>query len=244
MFLNNKSPLSTFACLLSKPNDLPQFSNRLPTPIQRGDATVVKIEPELHKQQFVLYKTNLIGRIILRPGSKTMKLDEIQAHLQKVWQPSSAWHLIPLARGFFDIHFNDENDMRKIWGSGTCVFPQGVFRLYQWQPNFNPYEPKIQSHSQVWIWIYGLNLEYWHPRILLTVARGLGIPLQIDQATKEKRYGYCAKMLVKVDLSGSLPDFITVELPDYGFNVEIHYENLPAKCNCCNRFGHTVKIVG
>ncbi|KAK9211790.1 hypothetical protein WN943_001167 [Citrus x changshan-huyou] len=57
-----------------------------------------------------------------------MKLDEIQSHLQNVWQPSSASHLIPLAIGFLYIHFNDENDMRKIWGSGTCMplsfFPQ------------------------------------------------------------------------------------------------------------------------
>lgn len=69
----------------------------------------------------------------------------------------------------------------------------------------------------------------------------MGIPLQIDQATREKRY---ARMLLEIDLSGPLPDFITVELPDYGFNVEIHYENLPAKCTCCNRSGHFVKIVG
>lgn len=55
-----------------------------------------------------------------------MKLDEIQAYLQKAWQPSRAWHLIPLAKGFFDIHFNNENDMRKTWGSGTCGLPQGV----------------------------------------------------------------------------------------------------------------------
>ncbi|GAY56175.1 hypothetical protein CUMW_169850 [Citrus unshiu] len=50
-----------------------------------------------------------------------IKLDEIQAHLQKVWHPSSASHLIPLARGFFYIHFNDENDIRKVWGRGTCM---------------------------------------------------------------------------------------------------------------------------
>lgn len=61
--------------------------------------------------------------------------------------------------------------MRIIWGAGDCSLLQGVFRLCQWQPNFNPYDQKIQSHAQVWIRIYGLSLDYWHPRILLTVAR-------------------------------------------------------------------------
>lgn len=63
--------------------------------------------------------------------------------------------------------------------------------------------------------------------------------MQIDQKTLEKKYGYYAIILVEVDLSGTLPNLIRVELPDYGFNVEIHYENLPSKCTVYYRYGHS-----
>lgn len=68
----------------------------------------------------------------------------------------------------------------------------------------------------------------------------MGIPLQIDRATREKRFVYLAKILVEVDLNNPLPDWLTIELPDYGFDVEVHYENLPTKCSGCLRFGHAV----
>ncbi|KAJ4719149.1 DUF4283 domain protein [Melia azedarach] len=167
-----------------------------------------------------------------------MKAEDLQSFLHKVWQPEHQWRMTPLARGFFDIHFSDEVDIRKVWGSGSCTLPQGMFRLYQWQQNFNPYDPKIQSQVQLWIRLHGLSLEYWHPQILMTIARGVGIPLQINQATRDMKYGFYAHILVEADLSKPLPDFITVELPNYEFDVEVHYENLPTKCNGCNRFGH------
>lgn len=55
------------------------------------------------------------------------------------------------------------------------------------ESKFNMHEPKIQPHAQVRIKIYGINIEYWHLRILMMVARGAGILLQIDQATKDKK---------------------------------------------------------
>ncbi|KAJ4703076.1 DUF4283 domain protein [Melia azedarach] len=127
--------------------------------------------------------------------------------------------------------------MKKVWGSGFCTL-QGVFRLYQLQQNFNLYNPKIQLHVQLRIRLYELSMEFWHPRILMTIARGVGIPLQIDQAKRDMKYGFYARILVEVDLSKPLLDFVTVELLDFEFDVEVHYENLHPKCNSCNKFDH------
>lgn len=55
-------------------------------------------------------------------------------------------------------------------------------------------------------------------------------PLQLDKATREHLYGYYAQILVDVDLFGELPASIMVERENYGFPVEIVYENLPSKC--------------
>lgn len=40
-------------------------------------------------------------------------------NMQNLWVPQSMWKIIPLAKGFYNIHFNDEDDMNRIWSEGT-----------------------------------------------------------------------------------------------------------------------------
>ncbi|GAA0151206.1 hypothetical protein LIER_09977 [Lithospermum erythrorhizon] len=63
---NPKPTKNTYAALLSKPNDVNQYTSDLPSPIQRGETTVIRLEPEIHQQQLNFNKTNLIGRLMLR----------------------------------------------------------------------------------------------------------------------------------------------------------------------------------
>ncbi|KAM1514066.1 hypothetical protein ACFX11_025890 [Malus domestica] len=72
----------------------------------------------------------------------------------------------------------------------------------------------------------------------MEIARGVGTPLQLDRATKERLYGYYARVLVDVDLACDLPHSIMVERDSHGFPVDIIYENLPPKCSHCGVVGH------
>lgn len=75
-----------------------------------------------------------------------------------------------------------------------------------WKPDFDPYATTQHTHAQVWRKIYGLSYEYWDPRIIMEIAKGVGIPLQLDKATKEGTNGFYARVLVDVD-------FQTIFLP-------------------------------
>jgi len=48
--------------------------------------------------------------------------------------------------------------------------------------------------------IYDLPLEHWRPKILFAIASGIGIPLDLDEATSSKKLGYVAKILADLDL--------------------------------------------
>ncbi|KAK4840039.1 hypothetical protein QYF36_026832 [Acer negundo] len=71
------------------------------------------------------------------------------------------------------------------------------------------------------------------------IAREIGMPIQINKATREKSFGYYARLLVEVDLLGSLPNSVMVELPDEdGFSVDLVYEYLPPKFTIYGLIGY------
>ncbi|XP_062014597.1 uncharacterized protein LOC133745056 [Rosa rugosa] len=69
----------------------------------------------------------------------------------------------------------------------------------------------------------------------MEIARGVGTPLQIDKATRERQFGYFARVLIDVDLAGELPPSLMVERETHCFQIEVVYENV---CTHCGRVGH------
>ncbi|XP_062012748.1 uncharacterized protein LOC133729264 [Rosa rugosa] len=224
--------VKTFASVLSASVETQVNLFQLPQPTRRGDVTFVKINEALYQEQ--------VGRLLLRKGSKPMTTEILKKSLQSLWNPSSPWRLVPLGKGYFDIHFNSEMDMRRIWGGGTCTLESGILRLTQWKPDFKPGQELPQTHAQVWIQISGLSQEYWHPQLIMEIAMGVGTPLQLDHHIKERSFGYYARVLVDIDLLGHLPTSIMVEQENHCFLVGIVYERLPPKCTHCGLVGHSI----
>lgn len=228
----------TFASVLVGTEENIVSISQLPSPTIRGDTVFVKINEVIYQEQLKACRTNLIGRLLLRKGSTPVKTESLKTSLNSLWQPLGPWRLVPIGKGYFDLHFDSEADLCKVWGGGTCTLESGIFRLSQWQPDFKPGDTLPQTHAQVWIRISGLSQEYWHQQHIMEIARGIGIPLQLDVATKEQRFGYYARVLVDVDLLGPLPSSVMVEREHLCFPVGIDYENLPPRCNHCSLIGH------
>ena len=72
----------------------------------------------------------------------------------------------------------------------------------------------------------------------MEMARGVGTPLQLDPMTKEGKFDFDARILVDVDLSKPLPEYIMIEREGYGFPVDVVYEKLPPLCDFCGLIGH------
>lgn len=75
---------------------------------------------------------------------------------------------------------------------------------------------------------------------MVEIASGIGTPISIDEATKNKVYGHFARILVDIDLTKSFPNNIMVERTDYAFFVTIFYEKMPSFCNLCQVIGHSL----
>lgn len=139
----------------------------------------------------------------------------------------------------YEFSFSSIEDLRRVLAVGSWNLAPWILRLFSWTPDFNPYLVK-QTDTQCWIRIIGLPQEYWRPRILFAISRGIGIPLSHDDATINKYLGHYARVLVDIDLAKPLQDQILVEREGYTFLVGIDYEKLPQFCSSCAIIGHTI----
>ncbi|XP_019435277.1 PREDICTED: uncharacterized protein LOC109341759 [Lupinus angustifolius] len=147
--------------------------------------------------------------------------------------------MVSLGRGYYDFSFSSLEDMRSVCAVGAWSLSPGFLRLYLWSPDFNPALQKF-SHVQCWVKIVGLPQEYWSPRIIFSIAGGIGTPISLDEATNNRTFGHFARVLVDIDLKTDLPSQILVEREGYAFFVELEYEKLPQFCNGCQTIGHLV----
>lgn len=85
-----------------------------------------------------------------------------------------------------------------------------------------------------------ISQGYWQPLLLMEITRGVGIPLQLDQPTRQRRYGHFVRVLVGVDMSQSLPSTLWVEMKGHRFHVDITYDKLPQYCSHCSTVGHAL----
>ncbi|PNX79890.1 putative NBS resistance protein [Trifolium pratense] len=225
----------SFAQALSNSVVVPE--NPFPKTSIKGDAVSIKITEKEYQLGIDEFKNNLHGRLILPKGSKPCSTEALRTTLAKLWKPLGAWNLTPLGRGYFNLSFASQDDLRSVWTVGTWNLNPGVFRLSKWVKDFNP-NLQNQTHTQTWIRIYDLPLEYWRPRILFEIASAVGTPISLDQNTKLKTYGHYARVLVDVDLAGNFLNTLMVEREGFAFYVGIDYEALPAFCTCCKTIGH------
>ncbi|XP_019429990.1 PREDICTED: uncharacterized protein LOC109344585 [Lupinus angustifolius] len=147
--------------------------------------------------------------------------------------------MVSLGKGFYEFSFSLVDDMRSVCSTSSWNLKPGFLRLFLWTPDFNPNLQKL-SHSQCWVKILGLPQEYWSPKIIFSIAGGIGTPIAIDEATNNRSFTHFAKVLVDINLKAKLPEKILVEREGFAFFVSLEYENLPEFCNGCQYIGHTI----
>jgi len=113
---------------------------------------------------------------------------------------------------------------------GSLQLSPGFLRLFSWTKDFVPSTMK-STKSQAWVRIYHLPLEYWRPRAIFSITRGIGTPLSLNR-------GLFARVLVDIHILSPLLDHLLVECSEFSFVADVEYEWLPPFCSHCKMIGH------
>ncbi|XP_042497583.1 uncharacterized protein LOC122076338 [Macadamia integrifolia] len=215
----------------------------LPEPIQAGNITRIVIPQNDYEAKRQNFRFALIGRVNFR----LLSLDDLRQEARDNWKLSQGVVMHPLGKGYVIFQFRCEGDKAAIWRRTPLRVRGQLIRLQHWRLDFNIHE-KNSFTKLMWVRFPDLPLEYWHDNVLLSIAKGVGRPVTLDNHTRQGILGYFARVLVEVDSSEAATRVEEVQVERFepgttkifGFRQRVIYEDNCAKCGFCKRMGHQV----
>jgi hypothetical protein len=134
--------------------------------------------------------------------------------------------------------FPNESAMLDVLGRG----PYSVFGrplILQVMTDFFDFMPPDLTKMPTWVRFPNLPIRCWTPLCLSKLASVIGKPLHCDEPTSTKSKLSNARVLIEVDLLGTLPTLVTVQLLNgSSLGQQVIYESLPHLCTYCASMGH------
>ncbi|XP_042488011.1 uncharacterized protein LOC122068210 [Macadamia integrifolia] len=180
---------------------------------------------EAYEDRLIKYRFALIGRINFR----FLSLDDVRREARDSWKLKGKVKMIPMGKGFMIFQFESEHDMAQMLKRSPVKIGGQLVRFQRWRPDFSLHE-KLINKVLVWVQFPDLPLEYWHEKVLLTMAKAVG------------------RSIVLVEMAVGVPrlEEIQVECKQPGtqtlfwFKQQLIYEDSLAKCSFCKKLGHQV----
>ncbi|KAK4388255.1 hypothetical protein Sango_2432100 [Sesamum angolense] len=134
------------------------------------------------------------------------------------------------------IKFALEEDYTKLWIKFIWFVDGFPMRVFKWTPTFNPMEES--PIVPVWVRLPELPIQFFDREALFSIARLLGMPLQMDVSTATLVRPSVARVCIEINLLEPLQMEIGL-----GFGTEmiiqpVVYERLPKYCATCKHLGH------
>ncbi|KAF5176880.1 zinc ion binding / nucleic acid binding protein [Thalictrum thalictroides] len=209
--------------------------SELPEPGFRDEYPTIKLPKRAYERGLEYCKFSLIARLDMQ----VVSLDELKKQVGQIWGVSAPFTITPLGKGFLHLKFENCEDYQKVWIGGPWKIGNELLRLQKWEKNFRP-ENQKRTNALIWIRLPNLPMECWDVESLLSIGRGVGYSMKVDETSLNKQFGYYANVLVDVDLTKPIPNQVLVTTEDYEFWQDIVVTKMPKFCNHCKVVGHLV----
>ncbi|XP_042491261.1 uncharacterized protein LOC122071062 [Macadamia integrifolia] len=170
-------------------------------------------------------------------------MDDIRKVAAEGWHLKGRVALSPMGKGFILFQFELEGDMANIWRRNLIKVRSHFIRFQRWKLDFDVNEVHKPT-KLVWIRFPDLPLEYWHEKILLSMAKGAGRPVALDKRTRSAAMGNFPRVQVEVVIGARRVEELHVERKQPGsdeifwFKQIILYEDDMYKCSFYKKVGH------
>ncbi|XP_057432706.1 uncharacterized protein LOC130725505 [Lotus japonicus] len=156
--------------------------------------------------------------------------------LKSLWKLNGSFEVIEVHNGYFFVKFDSQEDKVKVLTGAPWMIFDHYLSVKPWTSDFVAADSKINT-TAVWIRIPGLGLQFYHRKILMTLAKGVGKPIKVDMNTVDMHKGRFARVCVEIDLSEPVVGMIRLR----GTWYKVEYEGLHLLCGACGCYGHLTR---
>jgi hypothetical protein len=204
-------------------------------------------------------KTTLIPKVILDNPQTQLLRDQMKKHalickfmglwptektfrkwIKYHWNPSGEVELHLGSKRFFITVFMNLEDRDKFFEEGPYFHALAGLYIHPWKENFSP-EKETFKNVPVWLRLYSLPLDYWLPSTFESIGNKLGKYVKKSEATLKGRYTSYARICIEMDVSGALPEAISLEFRDEEWIQRIDYDQILFRCRICHEHGHLLR---
>lgn len=144
--------------------------------------------------------------------------------------------LVALGNDFFLAKFTNQVDKKHALYNGHWMIVGHYLIVRTWNPNFNPYEAKINKVA-LQVRLPDLLMEYYDNSVLWIIRNKIGKTLKVDIAISISIRGNYVRIYMEVDLTKPL-------LAKFKLQRRVRrimYEGLHLICFHCGQYGHKQK---
>ncbi|EOY17513.1 Uncharacterized protein TCM_036737 [Theobroma cacao] len=141
------------------------------------------------------------------------------------------------------IHLSNEQDFNRIWTKQNWFIATQKMRVFKWTPEFEP--EKESAVVPVWISFPNLKAHLFEKSALLLIAKTVGKPLFVDEATANGSRPSVARVCVEYDCRKSPVDQVWIVVQNRktgevmnGYSQRVEFAQMPAYCDHCCHVGH------
>ncbi|KAL0311725.1 UNVERIFIED_CONTAM: hypothetical protein Sradi_5571800 [Sesamum radiatum] len=109
-------------------------------------------------------------------------------------------------------------------------------RVFKWSPTFIP--DQESSVVPVWVSFPDLPAHLFRKDALHSIAKFVGVPLQIADSTFSRSMLSRARICIEIDLLKPLVKEFDLQINGRTFVQKVEYEQVPQYCSLCKHVGH------
>lgn len=141
------------------------------------------------------------------------------------------------------IHLSNEQDFNCIWVKQQWFISKQKMRVFKWSPHFEG--EKESAMISVWISFSNLKAHLYEKSALLLIAKIVGKPLYVDEATANGSRPSVARVCIEYDCRQPLVEEVWIVIRNRetgavtgGYSQRVDFSRLSDYCNHCFHVGH------
>ncbi|XP_058770215.1 uncharacterized protein LOC131643883 [Vicia villosa] len=174
--------------------------------------------------------------IIIYTLGKSLSMNAVKQFMTKFWS------FVKLPDMFFHdegyLKFHSDLDKEQVLIKSPCTIHGVPMILREWSVEFDFKRDKLRT-LPIWVKLPNLPLRLWGAKSLGKIGSALGNPLFTDECTANKLHVLYARILVEIDITKKLKEFIIIRNNDSKkINQPVEFEWKPKFCEKCQKIGH------